>query len=378
MNRRHCAITALLMMMGFCSAAARGEDVSPVPVVVTIPAGEYTTPTPAGIKPFIDSNVNNLLVDSDPTLQGKARENIVAAANPNGAAASPAFLAEFCKQLDAGFTPHLAPAAKASIRQRLNIAIVCARVSAVADNWTLQATTLTLLNDKSEAVVLWALRSAQPQIAAFLKVNQAVAVAPPLIKAIGPAVMKHPTGPIFDEGYQALNANYLVVIDDLMKLWEYRIKKYQGKTPPDDPSVDFRPMTTMSSAPMWTTVIMNNKNLQRRVMQDISDQLSVAQQWGDKSPAGNLRDQLVQVVSLGAGGCVVIGGHQKLAALAAAATPASKISPSTFPPGNKLKPLVDPIIKEISTAFPNIAPPPMVAGQGIPAVPGVQPAANQH
>lgn len=379
MNRRHCAITALLIMIGIGCAAARGEDVSPVPVVVTIPPTEYTAPSAAGIKPFVDSNVNNLLVDSDPTLQAKARDNIVAAASPNGAAASPQFLLEFCKQLDAAFGPHLAPAAKASIRQRLNIAIVSARVATVADNWTLQSTTLTLLNDKSEAVVLWALRGAQPQIEAYLKVNQAVAVAPPLIKAIQPAVLKHPTGPIFDEGYHALNANNQIIIDELMKLWEFRIKQYQGKAPPDDPSVDFRPMTTLTSAPMWNLVILNNKNLQRRIMQDISDQLSVAQQWGDKTQPGNLRDQLVQLVSLGAGGCVVVGGHQKLAALAAAATPASKISPATFPAGAKFKPLVDPIIKEISAAFPNIAPPPMVAGQGIqPAVPGVQPAANQH
>lgn len=380
MNRRHCAITALLLMMGFWSAAARGEDVSPVPVVVTIPAGEYPAPTAAGIKPFVDSNVNNLLVDSDPTLQAKSRENIVAAASPNGAAAQPAFLFEYCKQLDAGFAPHLAPTAKASIRQRLNIAIVCARVAEVADNSALQSTTLLLLDDKAEPVVLWALRAAQPQIASVLKGNAAVVAAPPLVKAIGPAVLKHPlSGPIFDEGYQALNVNNQIVIDDLMKLWEFRLKQYQDKKPPDDPSVDYRPMTMMTSAPMWTTVIMNNKNLQRRIMQDISDQLSVAQQWGDKAPPGNLRDQLVQLVGLGAGGCVVVGGHQKFQALVAAATPASKINPATFPAGNKLKPLVDPIIKEISTAFPQVAPPPMIAGQGIqPALPGMQPAANQH
>jgi hypothetical protein len=381
MNRRHCSITALLMIMGIGCVGARGEEVQPVPVVVTIPPAEYTAPTTAGIKPFVESNVTNLLVDADPALQAKARDNLVQAASPNATPASPAFLFEYGKQLDAAFLPHLAPAVKASLRQRLNIAIVSAKVAAVADNSALQSSTLWLLDDKSEPVVLWALRAAQPQIAAVLKVNAGAAL-PPLVKAIKPAVLKHDkSGPIFDEGYQALNVSDNLVVNELMTLWEHRLKQYQGKAPPQLPSVDYRPVYTMTTATMWNNVILNNKNLQTRIMQDLSDQLALAGQWGDRTGAGALRDQLVQLVGLSAGGCIVVGGHQKIPALVAAAGPASKINPTTFPAGSKLKPMVDPIVAGIAAAFGKVQPPPMIAapgGLGQPAVPGVQPAANQH
>jgi hypothetical protein len=130
----------------------------------------------------------------------------------------------------------------------------------------------------------------------------------------------------------------------------------------------------MTSANMWNLVIVNNKNMQVRVMQDLSDQLSMAAQWGDKAPPGDFRDQLVQLVSLGAGGCAVVGGHQKMPTLAAAAGPASKIGPATFPPGAKLKLLVDPVIAEIAKNFPNIQAPPVVTGQ-VPQAPQVRPVA---
>jgi hypothetical protein len=361
MNRRQCAITALLMTIGIWRVGARGEEVTAVPPVVTVPQNEYITPSEAGIRPFVDANVTNLLVDSDPALQTKSRDNLLAAANPGGAAAQPAFLFTYGKLLDNAFGPHLKPAAKASLRQRLNIAIVAARVSAVADNSALQSTTLTLLQDPADPVVLWALRAAQPQIAAILKVNAAGAI-PPLVKAVMPAVLKHPTGPIYDEGYKALDVSDVVVVNELMTLWESRLKMYP-KELPGDPAVDGRPIFTMTSANMWNLVIMNNKNMQRRVMQDISDQLSMAAQWGDKAPPGDVRDQLVQLVSLGAGGCAVVGGHQKMPSLVQAATPASKIGPATFPPGSKLTPLVNPIIVDIAKNFPNIQAPPVVAGQ---------------
>jgi hypothetical protein len=239
----------------------------------------------------------------------------------------------------------------------------------LADNWQLQSTTLTLLQDPTEPVVLWALRAAQPQIAAILKVNAAGA-APPLVKAIAPAVLKHPMGPIYDEGYKALDVSDVVVVNEVMSLWESRIKKYRTELP-DEPAADGRPIFTMTSANMWNMVIMNNKNMQIRVMQDLSDQLSMAAQWGDKAPPGGFRDQLVQLVSLGAGGAAVVGGHQKMPTLAAAAGPASKISPATFPASAKLMPLVNPIIADIAKEFPNIQAPPVVAGQ----VPQVKPAA---
>jgi len=365
MNCRHCAYAALLLTIGILAGEARGQGAGhakAIPAPVTLLPAEYTSPTTAGIKAFVDPNVFNLLVDSDPVAQAKARDNLALATMTAGAPASPGFLLEYGKALDAAMLPELAPAAKASVRQRLNIAIVVQRVAVVAQNSTLQATTVQLMNDASEAVVLWALRAAREEVPPLLSAAAPGAV-PPLIKAIAPAAMKNPSGPVYEEAYLALNVAHPLVVNELMTLWGSRLKKYKTETP-DDPAVDGRPVYTLTTAAMWTTVIMGNKRLQDNIMQNVSDQLSVAAQWADKSPAGDTRDQLVKLVQLCSGGASVVGGHQKIPALVNAAAAGIRVDPKSWPVGQKLMPVVAPIIAEIATAFKQVQPPPVIAAGG--------------
>jgi len=374
MNRRHCAITALFMIVGLSCAAARGaEPAAPVDPsiqpIVNIPAVEYTGPTESGIAPFVTQNVKCLMLDNEPEIRRKAREYLIAAAYPGNPQASPDFLKIYDKVLDAEFVKRLAPAAKPTLTQRLNIAVVVHRVASAPDpngqagvNAALQPTTLLLINDPAEPVVMWGLRGAAPQMRHSIQINTN------LLKAIVPAAQKHPSGPIYEEAYKALNENNMLVVTELFKLWDDRLNSYKkGTSPADDPAVDHWPVYTMTTSDMWGLVILNNKNLQTKVMQYISDQLSLAAQWADKTGPGDTRDQLVQLVKLTAGGCVVVGNNQKFNALSTAAGPASTINATAFPPTQKLVPLVTPIITAIAAAFPNVQPPPVIAGGAAPA-----------
>lgn len=372
MNRRQCAIAALVMRIGIWSAEARGDATAPVapapaptvtvPAPVTIAIGEYTSPTRAGIDAFVIPNVTNLMADSDPPTQTKARDNLSAATSPGGALAQPGFLLVYCQSLNAVLTAKLAPAAKATLRQRLNIAIVAQRVAAVSENAALQPTTLRLINDPAEPVVLWGMRAVQPQVKVVLNTRAPGAAVPPLIAAILPATLKHPSGPVYEAAYKALDYNDQIAVDQLMKLWGTRLAKYQEKAVPDDPEVDKGPVYTLSTATMWTTVVLNNKVLQTKIMQNLSDQLAMAAQWADKTPAGDTHDQLIRLTQQCSGAASVVGGTQKIPALVSAATNGTKPDPKSWPAGQKIGPVVAPILVEIGNAFKGVQPPPVVAG----------------
>jgi hypothetical protein len=393
MNRRHCAIATLLITLGLHGAAALGQPATggasgaaatgtgtkaatptptptppaAVPAPVTVPQAAYTDPgaNRAVIVDFVTRNLTNLMNDADTPAQTNARNNLSAATVTSGAPASPTFLFEYGKALNDAFVPKLEPKANATLRQRLNIAIVTAKVAYVADNVTLQATTIKLINDPAEPVVLWGLKAAQKQVPLILKVKTPGAKgAPPMLAAIAPAVFKHPSGPVFAEAYLALTAVDPLVYDELIKLWGNRLSQYQGKDAPDDPEVDGRPVFTLSYSEMWKSVL-NTPAAQTKVMQMISDQTAVAAQWADKTPAGDKHDQLVKLVVQCAAACSVIGKNTKNTALEQAATGPSNLNVATMGAGVNMQTIVNPIVAAIKTAFPGVQPPPVVGQPGV-------------
>lgn len=393
MNRRHCAIATLLITLGLHGAAALGQPAgggasgtagtgtatgtstaTPTPppsaaisAPVTVPQAAYADPTgniPV-IKDFVTRNLTNLMLDAETAAQTNARNNLTAATMTAGAPASPAFLFEYGRQLNDAFVPKLDPKNNATIRQRLNIAIITAKVAYVADNVTLQATTIKLINDPAEPVMLWGLKAAQKQVPLILKVKAPGQKGPPpLLAVIVPAVFKHPSGPVFAEAYLALTTVDTLVYDELIKLWGNRLSQYQGKDAPDDPEVDGRPVFTLSTAEMWKIVLVAPAQ-QSKVMQMISDQISVAAQWADKTPAGDKHDQLVKLVIQCAGACSVLGTTTKNPALTTASTHASTLNIGTMTAGAKMQEEVNPIIAAIKTAFPDVQAPPVVGQPGV-------------
>jgi hypothetical protein len=381
MNRRHRAIATLLMSLVICAADARGQAggapgaTAPTPptpppastaVSAPVTVGQEAYADPSGkhlvIVDFITRNLTNLLNDGDAAAQGNARNNLtVAAVNlVNGAPPSPTFMLEYGKELNNAFLLKLDAKANATLRQRLNIAIVTARVAYVTENVTLVPTTIKLINDPAEPVMLWGLKAAQKQMLTVMKFKAPGNKMPPLLEAISPAVLKHPSGPAFAEGYLALTAVDPMVATELIKLWGSRLAQYQEKAPPEDPGEDGKPVYILTTAEMWKTVV-NNKKMQTDVMQRISDQTSVAAQWADKITTGEKHDQLVKLVVQCASGCAVVGINIKDNALSSAAAQASNLKVETMPTGTKMGPYVSPeLINAIKNAFPDVQPPPEI------------------
>jgi hypothetical protein len=343
------------------AAAPVPVETPAVPASVTVPQNEYISPSSNGIDAFVKPNVQNLLNDSNLTAQQKARDNLVLAATPAGAPASPAFHFAYGTALNNAFSAALKN--KPTLRQRLNMAIVAAKVAwaaqaANAGNITLQQTIQILVNDPAEPVVLWALRAAQAEVPFLVGVRGPGNKVPQLILDIVPAVMKHPSGPMFDEGYKALAAPSTDIATELLKLWGNRLTQYQAKECPDDPAVDGRPVFELTTAEMWKVLSPQQK---AKVMQNISDQLSVAAQWADKTPAGDKHDQLVKLVQQCAGGCYVIGKNLNFPALVTAATPATSLKVETTPPSMKMEAgYAKGLVTEIRNAFPDVKEPPTV------------------
>jgi hypothetical protein len=263
---------------------------------------------------------------------------------------------------------------KASLHQRLNIAIVTARFAyqANAISPAVQQTTTLLLKDAAEPVALWALRAAQPQVPQILQRPAVGNKAPELITLIREAAFKNPSGPMFDEAYTALTGNTKIIFDELAELWKNRLVQYQTKVP-QDPSADGKPAFKLTAAPMWTAVVASNPALKTKVIQMVTDQLSVAAQWADQGGQDDTHAQLVALAQLCVQGLSVVATAEKAPELASAANGALvTLNPKTFPTGSKVMPVVEPVIQKVLTSFKDIKPAPQVG----PGAPGGNPGAN--
>ena len=122
---------------GGAAAAAPVPARAPLPQI-PLPPVAYSDPAAnrAAIKTFVDGYVQRLLDDADPVNQANAREELARATMEKGQPAQPAFLFEYAKLLNDALLPQL-QGGKASMRQRLNIAIVASRVAYVAENTAL-------------------------------------------------------------------------------------------------------------------------------------------------------------------------------------------------------------------------------------------------
>jgi len=338
----------------------------PAPMAqIPLAAEAYTDPAArrADIKIFVEGYVQRLLNDADPVNQANAREELARATMEKGQPAQPAFLFEYAKLVNDALLPPL-KGGKASMRQKLNIAIVTSRVAYVAENAALTPVAMELINDQHEPIVLWGIKAAGPIIKASVKMKPAngqQGAAPPILKAIVPAVLKHPSGEIYEEAYGALTTSGApVVLDELMKVWENRLLQYRQGVP-ENASADARPVLTLTANQMWMSVL-NQKAQRDRIMQMIMDQICLAARRADEPANKDKRDQLASVVKRTAEGIVVVALNQKLPDLQSAAEPATKINPENPPP--KVAEFVIPVIPQaIQKAFPDVKPPqPAAAG----------------
>jgi hypothetical protein len=394
-RRRHCALATLFAMMGMWAGGAHGQPapgggaaappaaappkpaapaapattfVPSPPAPVTIPPAAYTSPQSnvAAITAFVTPNVANLLNDQDPGGQTKSRDNLIAATLQAGAPASPGFLFEYGRALNGAFVPVLtskAGAPQLSLRGRLNVGIVVARVAAAAENITLAPSATLLVNDPAEPVILWGLKAAKPLIPQLLKMKGAGGP-PPLVAAIAPAVLNHPSAVLVQEAYMALDLPDPAAMSELVKIWGNRLAQYPGKEPPEDPSVDGYPISTIATREMWKSVL-NNPKEQARAMQLVADQTSLAAQWADKIATGEKHDQLVRLVQRCAAACQVVGQTVNDKGLVDASQPLVTLKLDGVGGVGNVGQMVPPatnLVTAIQAAFPTVKPPPTLGG----------------
>jgi hypothetical protein len=358
MNRRYRALPVLMMLCCWTAnvhaqpAGGAGGGGAAAPAATLAPS-VYENPT--GERPKIDAFVSSLVInlvnDKDQVAQSKARDALISALYPKGAAqppAQPAFMFEYGRALDAALSARLAPNLKPTLRQRLNIAIVAARAAAALGNDRLAPTVILLLNDPAEPIVLWGMKAAAPLVPELMKLQGNANKPPPLVAAIGPAVLRHPTGEIFDEAYSALSLNHKLIFDELIKLWENRLIQYQNGIP-EDPSVDGKAVFAVTTANMWNTVLTKQAD-REKVMQMVSDQLYAVAQRADEVGQGEMWEQLVRVTARSGGAVVVVAQRGTIQKLTQAADPVSKLTPDNAK-GVKLKDMVAPVLTEIRNAF---------------------------
>ncbi len=242
-----------------------------------------TSSAVAGAAPAITAYITpqvTLLTSGAAAAAAGARDKLIDAAGPG---ATPAFLAAYAGLLNTSLAPALN---HASEHVRLNAAIVVARVAERSNNGALSAATLTLLNDKSQNVVLWGVKAARWIIPALLRVPPAAA-ANPLLAAVVKAVATHGHGaiggPIVIEAYEtlmvdALNANakqrpaaamITAVIPYMHQLLQQRAAAYQKGIPPE-PAADSRGTLFLVDSTVWTLHTPPQRVTSIQAMSDIT------------------------------------------------------------------------------------------------------------
>ncbi len=220
-----------------------------------IPNAVKTAPDPESqrstIVSFIGASVEGLK-STDAALQSGARETLTSAVRVDGSAskASSGYLFLYSGVLDDALTAILQT--KPSMRVRLNVAIVSAKVAADAQNIQLLDTVESLIKTESEpAVLVWALKAAQPILpVTLLNPQMQMPGSNPLVNAIVPvASKKGAIGPVVEEAYAALTVDWTVrrrtltpamfktLIPGIQSVLLARVQHYKDAIP-DDPILD--------------------------------------------------------------------------------------------------------------------------------------------
>ncbi|MGA3067365.1 MAG: hypothetical protein ABSF29_11010 [Tepidisphaeraceae bacterium] len=229
---------------------------------------------------LVTTETQKLSDDSDAASQAMARDWLIAQAT--GINATDAYRTAYAAAVNKQFATILADP-KVSVRTRVNVAIVTAKICETSTNTELLPTTLTLLGDSSDAIILWAERAAGSQLVTMLNnPNAAAADRQSLLKAMEEAAVKHCSTPmlggfIIEQVYSDINPFLKGVnpqgaaLDDLINanlaLQKGRLELYTSAVP-ESPYVDTFASQFVLDPATWAT--MNPQ-----------EQLQAVQQAGD-------------------------------------------------------------------------------------------------
>jgi hypothetical protein len=382
---------ALLGIALTCSLTASSLGQAPPPAAppapVPAPAGPAgnidalkSSPNVATAVPTIAAHIKAQvakLTSGDPAAAAQGRDELIDNVSPGRVAPSPAFLAEFARQLDTGIAPALQ---HENEYVRLNAGIVIARAAERTDSPALRSATLTLLNDKSRNVVLWGVKSAGFVIPAILR---SAGKADDLLGAVVKAVATHGHGaiggPIVVEAYEALTINALssnakrrptpamitTVIPYMHQLLQQRVLAYQKGIPPE-PAAESRGTLFLVDGTVWG---LHTPPQRVTSIQAMSDIIGLAAQHAGTASPNDLADlgYMIGLVSK------AIGVVPQNAPIKAQLDPAMKVDQRTNAAAIQAAvAAVAPALKTVKD-FAAITPPPPVAPASTPANNGTAP-----
>jgi hypothetical protein len=310
MNVRRFAVLLIAITMGFIPRAASAA--------ATLPADVRTTTNSAAVRSAIQTFITDhleQLSSSTPATQSVGRDaitNEVQPPPPGQPALSPAFLDAYSDVLNTALLPL---ANNPDPRVRLNAAITAAKVAEAAGNTRLMPLVVDLLDDKSEAVLIWAIKASKSILPQLLS-NAITRQNNPLLPAFIKAVQQHSaSGPITQASYEALrldaNSNIPpaawnnvvpIVVSTVQQLVQNRISLYRTGIPKLS-SADAIATAFLVDTRVWKA---QPKAEQQQTVQTILDLLSVASQRWDAAGISDRQD-LTELINKSAQGIWVVG-----------------------------------------------------------------------
>lgn len=295
--------------------------VVPMALAVVVPPDIKTSPDADKRKPEIETFVKPLVADlggEDAVKRGKAREALSGELNaPSTTPYSGQFLDTYAQVIDAQLKPL---ATNPDVRVRLNVAIVVARVAEKADSSRLYDVTDILLNDKSDAIVNWALKAARyvlppvlqtglpAQVQKFLTDIKAQAAKPAMLSLAYEALSLNYQGP--NAKGPGWNKMVQLAVPEVLELLKTRIDIYQKQIPPE-PSADETAVSFLAA----TQVLKEVKPAQQvQIVQAMLDLLNLSAHRA--ASGGADRDQLIRAAKRAAGGLYAVAIYAKQNALA--------------------------------------------------------------
>jgi hypothetical protein len=361
---------ALAQATAGAGAAAGGKPRETIELDVR--AAEKLSPEQQqAIKQYVTDWTAVLADNSNPQQQSTAREKLAGAAGGVGnKSASGEYLTFYAAAVNEALKPLVQTQ---DVRTRLLAGIVAARVAERVNNTNLEEVGAALLNDNSDAVALWGMRTARYVIPWILRNPMQDRG---LVKQVVPAVQGHANVPMIADAYSAFDVGTNAGAEPTsrgvartLELVNMRVQQYLNGIP-DDPGADAIGTTFMTREQVWKQLKPDQRVA---VVQGISDLLAAMGQRAAAEDRANLPRVYAGIQPVAAA-LVVIANNENASALRDLLTPlTARITPTTT--GADTQATIQKIYPAIQAipAFAAVKPPP--GAGGAPASASAAPAA---
>lgn len=281
----------------------------------------------SAIKQFVQAQTARL-TSTDPVQQAAGREAL-----SNATIGEPPASAAFNDAYSQAVNDAMLPLADdASVRVRLNAAIVVSRVASRTATVRLKPAALKFIADKADPVVLWAVKAHGSLIPAQLRMQPKAD--DPLLKGLAPALKGHLSSPIILEAYEALRLNIVqdrknvtpemikAVVPTMQELLALRISEYQNGVP-SNPIADTIATTFLVDGDVWRQQTPAQRTRSAQLIVDLLASAAARTASFDNDRDG--KDALIQTIRFLSSAAQVMAGNVGKPQLGSAAMPVAKV-----------------------------------------------------